>query len=197
MSSRFFAAVAVLLVAFSGCSNRKVAKNQEAPAAKAAPTTKKEPEVVKQPKTPDDGEKPGTTAKQEQSPEPPPPQAVDLKAKQAEEDRAREKRAAKEKLLLLEKEQAKDKIEDLMISVRADKETLEKNRLTIEKADADWKAQRMSTFDNAMLKDRLEGEDSRAMSRRDKFLNVIIELEKKIKDIDAQLKALYEEALQE
>ncbi len=107
------------------------------------------------------------------------------------------KRDAKEKLLLLEKEQTQKQIDNLNDSITFNVDSIAKNERAIAKADADLKAERISTYDSLMLQGRLKDENKLAEERRDRFLRLSAELREKIKGIDAQLKQLYEEALKE
>jgi hypothetical protein len=107
---------------------------------------------------------------------------------------SQQKREAREKLLLLEKQQAKEKIDDLEISIRKDLVTLESNRDKLDRAQKDWEADRLSTYDSVMLKQNLDKENEYAERRREKFLRACQELRDRISAIDKELKQLYQAA---
>jgi peptidoglycan hydrolase CwlO-like protein len=110
---------------------------------------------------------------------------------------AQQKRDAKEKLLLLEKQQAQKQIDDLLDQIRKDAETVRSTSEKMEQLKLDWQAQRIRTWDRITRQSEMERDSESAQRRLTDFTAASKELQDKINDIDRQLKELYEEALRE
>jgi hypothetical protein len=125
-----------------------------------------------------------------------PSEKQDVDGKNDQED-AKRKREAREKLLLLEKEQTQKQADLLAVTTRKELEIIKRCDEQLKQLDKDWEAGRVSTFDSSMRKVDLKREGEFAQERFDKFLRVMKEHEEKLNDIDRQLKELYEEALRD